>query len=120
MMFGMGVCWNRVRYGSDGFIGEDCGMKGCRFGQMVGCAAILASTVAGSIDPASEADEEDRERAEHQARQQQLMEVSCRDDLSRPASWLDLTHSYLNQRLCEPAAWFDGFFGDPRTLEESP
>src|SRR5699024_184870 len=27
---------------------------------------------------------------------------------------------YINQRLCEPAAWFDGFFGDPRTLEENP
>lgn len=59
-------------------------------------------------------------KAERKSRQQRLMELSCRDDQGRPGSWLDLTHSYLNQRLCEPAAWFDGFFGDPRTLEENP
>ena len=34
--------------------------------------------------------------------------------------WLDRSHSYLNARLCAPAVWFDGFFGDPRTLEETP
>ncbi|MGA1677552.1 MAG: hypothetical protein ACO377_14145, partial [Pseudomonadales bacterium] len=50
----------------------------------------------------------------------ELMEVSCRDEENRPNSWLDRTHSYLNQRLCEPAAWFDGFFGDDRALEETP
>ena len=36
------------------------------------------------------------------------------------AHWLDRSHSYLNERLCAPAVWFDGFFGDPRTLEETP
>lgn len=56
-------------------------------------------------------------RAETQA---ELMAVSCRDAENRPDSWLDRTHSYLNQRLCEPAAWFDGFFGDDRALEETP
>lgn len=60
------------------------------------------------------------ERGERKERQQRLKEVSCRDDQGRPESWLDRTHSYFNQRLCEPAAWFDGFFGDPRTLEENP
>jgi hypothetical protein len=49
-----------------------------------------------------------------------LMEISCRDPEARPGSWLDRTHSYLTQRLCEPAAWFDGFFGDERALEETP
>lgn len=44
----------------------------------------------------------------------------CQDELGRPDSWLDRSHSYLTQRLCEPAAWFDGFFGDPRSLEETP
>ncbi|NBD95279.1 MAG: hypothetical protein GVY11_02230, partial [Gammaproteobacteria bacterium] len=70
----------------------------------------------------SESDEaqEEQRRIERQQRQQRLMEMSCRDEQGRPESWLDLTHSYLNQRLCEPAAWFDGFFGDPRTLEENP
>jgi hypothetical protein len=57
---------------------------------------------------------------DRKARQRRLMDVSCRDEQGRPQSWLDMTHSYLNRRLCEPAAWFDGFFGDPRTLEENP
>ncbi len=48
------------------------------------------------------------------------MELHCRDDLDRPESWLDRSHAYMSQRLCEPAAWFDGFFGDPRALEETP
>ena len=25
-----------------------------------------------------------------------------------------------NRQLCEPAAWFDGFFGDSRAFEETP
>ncbi|MDZ7790187.1 MAG: hypothetical protein U5L08_06805 [Xanthomonadales bacterium] len=70
--------------------------------------------------PNVEASTDAEHSAERQARQQRLMAMSCRDDQGRPGSWLDLTHSYLNQRLCEPAAWFDGFFGDPRTLEENP
>jgi len=49
-----------------------------------------------------------------------LMEISCRDEEDHPASWLDRYHSYLTQRLCQPAAWFDGFFGDDRALEETP
>lgn len=51
---------------------------------------------------------------------ERITEMSCRDDQGRPESWLDRTHSYLNQRLCEPAAWFDGFFGDSRAEEETP
>ncbi len=35
-------------------------------------------------------------------------------------SWLDRSYSYLNEYLCAPAVWFDGFFGDPRSLEENP
>ncbi len=68
----------------------------------------------------AEQEQAEQERAERKARQQRLMKASCRDEQGRPGSWLDLTHSYFNQRLCEPAAWFDGFFGDPRTLEENP
>ena len=60
------------------------------------------------------------ERKARQRRQQELMELACRDELDRPESWMDRTHSYLSQRLCEPAAWFDGFFGDPRSFEETP
>ncbi len=60
------------------------------------------------------------EREEREAYQEQLMVESCRDELDRPESWLDRTHAQMTQRLCEPAAWFDGFFGDPRVLEETP
>jgi hypothetical protein len=55
-----------------------------------------------------------------QAAREELIELSCRDDEDRPQSWLDRTHSYFNRQLCEPAAWFDGFFGDPRAFEETP
>lgn len=71
----------------------------------------------GSSDASSQ---EAGEAAERKAVQQRLMEISCRDAAGRPEGWLDLTHSWVSQRLCEPAAWFDGFFGDPRTLEENP
>jgi len=64
--------------------------------------------------------DDDQVAAERKARQQRLMEISCRQDREQPQGWLDSTHSYLSQRLCEPAAWFDGFFGDKRTLEENP
>jgi hypothetical protein len=55
-----------------------------------------------------------------EAQRERLMELSCRDEQGRPESWLDRSHSYLSRRLCEPAAWFDGFFGDPRSFEETP
>src|SRR5699024_3173415 len=66
------------------------------------------------------AEEAEGEEQQRKSRRQRLMELSCRDEQGRPESWLDASHSYINQRLCEPAAWFDGFFGDPRTLEENP
>jgi len=62
----------------------------------------------------------DEERALRQAMRREISEISCRDDEGYPESWMDRAHSYLNQRLCEPAAWFDGFFGDPRSFEETP
>ena len=33
-------------------------------------------------------------------------------------SWLDQTHSFVERKLCEPAVWFDGFFGEDRVLED--
>lgn len=62
----------------------------------------------------------DRNTEERQADQEELMERYCRDEAERPASWLDRSHSYISERLCEPAAWFDGFFGDARSFEETP
>jgi hypothetical protein len=51
---------------------------------------------------------------------ERTIELSCRDPQGRPESWLDRTHSYLSRKLCEPAAWFDGFFGSERAYEETP
>jgi len=47
------------------------------------------------------------------------MEEVCGQE-ARSDGWLDRTYSYLNEQLCAPAVWFDGFFGDPRSLEENP
>ena len=63
---------------------------------------------------------DDAEREERKRQQEELQEVSCRDDQDRPETWLDRSHSYMLQRLCEPAAWFDGFFGEDRALEVTP
>jgi hypothetical protein len=84
-------------------------------------AAIVQGAATGDsalIETPVVADEEAETPGE--ANRAKLMQISCRDDRNRPDSWLDRTHSYLNERLCEPAAWFDGFFGDDRALEETP
>ena len=85
------------------------------------CGGFLMLVLAGQGAALGQTDDgaagEDEER---QARRERLMEVSCRDEQGRPESWLDRSHSYLSQRLCEPAAWFDGFFGDARSFEETP
>lgn len=87
-------------------------------------AALALLSMAAAADPppddSGDASDAEQKKAERKATQQRLMDVSCRDEDGRPEGWLDFTHSYLSQRLCEPAAWFDGFFGDPRTLEENP
>ena len=56
----------------------------------------------------------DRHNDRHNDRNDPCADPNGRDH------WLDRSHSYLNERLCAPAVWFDGFFGDPRTLEETP
>ncbi|MCC5865337.1 MAG: hypothetical protein JJU31_09485 [Wenzhouxiangella sp.] len=91
----------------------DMSMPGARplVAGMLGIGLVLSA-------PAwSTSSEEEQARREFQER---LIEDYCRDDADRPESWLDRSHSYMSQRLCEPAAWFDGFFGDPRSFEETP
>ena len=53
-------------------------------------------------------------------RPEDVVAMSCQMEDYRSDSWLDRTHAYLNRQLCGPAAWFDGFFGDPRADEETP
>src|SRR5690625_7953247 len=64
--------------------------------------------------------DDDQVAGERKARQQRLMEICCRQERQQPQGWLDSTHSYLRQRLCEPAARIYGYFGDRRTLVENP
>ena len=66
------------------------------------------------------AQEQPEAPAEAEVTPSEVIEMSCRDDQDRPESWLDRTHSYVSQKLCEPAAWFDGFFGTDRASEETP
>lgn len=66
------------------------------------------------------AQEEAPDAAGAVAEAERQVDNSCRDDQDRPESWLDRTHAYVSRKLCEPAAWFDGFFGDPRADEETP
>jgi hypothetical protein len=33
-------------------------------------------------------------------------------------TWLDQTHDFVDKNLCEPAVWFDSFFGEDRLLED--
>ncbi len=42
----------------------------------------------------------------------------CVRKLAITDSWLDKTHALVSQKLCEPAMWFDNFFGDERSIEE--
>src|SRR6056297_637007 len=74
---------------------------------------LVASPHAGS-------QEQPQPPAEADVTPSEVIEMSCRDDQDRPESWLDRTHSYLSRKLCEPAAWFDGFFGTDRAYEETP
>lgn len=76
-------------------------------------APLAASSQAG-------AQEQPQASAEAEVTPSEVIEISCRDDRDRPESWLDRTHSYLSGKLCEPAAWFDGFFGTDRAYEETP
>lgn len=82
---------------------------------LFGPLSFASLAMANGQDPAAQRDTEER-----QADQEALMERYCRDEAERPISWLDRSHSYINERLCEPAAWFDGFFGDARSFEETP
>jgi len=40
------------------------------------------------------------------------------DTYSYDKSWYDETQIYVNSRFCEPALWFDNFFGSDRVFDE--
>ncbi len=78
-------------------------------------ALVVFATVTAQAD-----DDQDAALPELAVEPINVIALSCRDPEGRPESWLDRSHAYMNRRLCEPAAWFDGFFGDPRADEETP
>ena len=42
-----------------------------------------------------------------------------RDSLEYDPSWYDSSHAVMNTVFCEPALWFDSFYGSDRVLEET-
>lgn len=90
--------------------------------RLILAAFVLAAATAAAEEAqeAQEAQASSKGEQEAESETAEVIRISCRDDKNRPASWLDRTHSYVSERLCEPAAWFDGFFGDPRAAEETP
>jgi len=76
--------------------------------------SMFASTLLAQSAETNTQDDDRANPAQH------VVDLSCRDEQDRPESWLDRTHSYLSRKLCEPAAWFDGFFGTDRAYEETP
>ena len=42
-----------------------------------------------------------------------------RDSQEHDQSWYDSSHAVMNTAFCEPALWFDSFFGSERVLEET-
>ena len=59
--------------------------------------------------------------ADNTTEQQPDQSSPCVDEQGqqRPdASWYDSTHAVMNTVFCEPALWFDSFFGSDRVIEE--
>jgi len=50
--------------------------------------------------------------------EQAVVDDPCIGEEGYKDSWLDHTHAYLTRKLCEPAVWFDDFFGDDRVEQE--
>lgn len=87
------------------------------------CASISAAETdeqRSAIDTQSAPDSsQDTEVLASSAADEATIEAVCGTEVAGE-SWLDRSYSYLNEQLCAPAVWFDGFFGDPRSLEENP
>jgi len=81
---------------------------------------LLAGFMLFPVEGLTRAAEATSDDPVEEAAREELIDRSCRDAEDRPQSWMDRTHSYFNRQLCEPAAWFDGFFGDSRAFEETP
>lgn len=106
-------------------------MKGEKFRKIVALSLICVSAPLWAVDDsapsypqalarqATQKPPTQPEQPTEQSPKQRAIEAVC-DDETQSQSWLDQSYSYLNEQLCAPAVWFDGFFGDPRSLEENP
>lgn len=88
------------------------------------CASVWAAADADEKTPPTDTESvsdapQDKDTPVSSAADQATIESVCGDEAAGD-SWLDRSYSYLNEQLCAPAVWFDGFFGDPRSLEENP
>lgn len=112
------LCWSLAGAARADAIAEESAAGPVLTEEIVRAESAQEETGADEAVPDDD-EQEPMDKEEREAQQAELIELSCRDQEDRPDSWLDRTHAYFNQRLCEPAAWFDGFFGEDRALEET-
>ena len=41
---------------------------------------------------------------------------TCKTDITDGATWIDHVHALVQEKTCEPAVWFDNFFGEDHVL----
>lgn len=79
-------------------------------------ASLLIYCVLTTPAPADEASAE----IEDTPIEARVRDSACIDATVTADNWLDRMYAYLNRELCEPAEWFDAFFGDPLSEERTP
>lgn len=85
--------------------------------------ALLSFLIGFCVVVSAEDPPEEEDAGEREQRRQEIREISCPDpeeEANEERGWLDRTHARLTYSLCEPAVWFDGFFGETRALEQNP
>lgn len=73
--------------------------------------AISTDEIPSAQPPAATADKKQKLKDEN-------IYAECKIEKDENANLIDDVHVYLNERLCNPAIWFDSFFSDQRIDEE--
>ncbi len=87
---------------------------------------VSTETTAGKIQPASSGVQEERktdsspqpEAAGETPKQPEARENPCASLETYGDTWLDQTHDFVANNICQPAVWFDNFFGSDTVLED--
>jgi hypothetical protein len=58
------------------------------------------------------------EAAVETPRQPEARENPCASQETYGDTWLDQTHDFVSNNICQPAVWFDNFFGNDKILED--